>query len=112
MTQAKTLANEGKFDEAIRPPERRCASGIRDDPIVQRIDAEIAAALFAKGADLAALAKPAEALEVFRSIVRDYPDHRVGHAGRAPRAGHDPGHGQSAGEPGGARAGDGACTSR
>jgi len=72
MTQAKTLANGGKIDEAIRLMkglrERR-----RDDPIVQRIDAEIAAALFAKGADLAALSKPAEALDVFRSIVRDYP---------------------------------------
>ena len=45
----------------------------RDDPIVQRIDAEIAAAIFAKGADLAAHAKPAEALEVYRSILRDYP---------------------------------------
>jgi formylglycine-generating enzyme required for sulfatase activity/TolA-binding protein len=72
MTQAKALVNGGKIDEAIR-----LMNGLREryrnDPIVQRIDAEIAAALFAKGADLAALSKPAEALDVFRSIVRDYP---------------------------------------
>ena len=72
MAQAKALANDGKIDEAIRLM-KELREQYRNDPIVQRIDAEIAAALFVKGADLAALAKPAEALEVFRSIVRDYP---------------------------------------
>jgi formylglycine-generating enzyme required for sulfatase activity/tRNA A-37 threonylcarbamoyl transferase component Bud32 len=72
MTQAKTLANGGKMDEAIRL-WKGVRERYRDDPIVQRIDAEIAAALFAKGTDLAALSKPAEALDIFRSIVRDYP---------------------------------------
>jgi formylglycine-generating enzyme required for sulfatase activity len=72
MTQAKALANGGKMDEAIRL-WKGLRERYRDDPIVARIDAEIAAALFAKGADLAALSKPAEALDVFRSIVRDYP---------------------------------------
>ena len=72
MAQAKALANDGKIDEAIRLM-KELRERYRDDPIVARIDPEIAAALFAKGADLAALAKPAETLEVFRSILRDYP---------------------------------------
>ena len=72
MSQAKALANDGKFDEAVRLM-KELRERHRDEPVVERMDAEIAAALFAKGANLAALAKPAEALEVFRSIVRDYP---------------------------------------
>jgi len=70
--RAKALASDGKFDEAVgllKDLHDRYAG----DPIAQRLDAEIAAALFAKGADLAANSHPAEALDVFRSIVRDYP---------------------------------------
>ncbi len=72
MKQVKTLADAGKFDEAIRRL-KDLRERYRDDPIVQRIDAEIAGAMLLKGADLAANAKPAEALEVYRSILRDYP---------------------------------------
>ena len=72
VAQAKALANGGKIDEAIRLL-KGLRERYRDDPIVQRIDAEIAAALFVKAADLAALAKPAEALALYRSILRDYP---------------------------------------
>jgi formylglycine-generating enzyme required for sulfatase activity/TolA-binding protein len=71
--QAKALTNAGKFDEAVRLM-RELREQYSDDPIVERIDAEIAAALLVKAANLAALSKPGEALEVYRSIVRDYPE--------------------------------------
>jgi formylglycine-generating enzyme required for sulfatase activity len=82
MAQAKALTNAGKFDEAIR-----LMKDLREqysaDPIVQRIDSEIAATLLVKAANLAALSKPGEALEVYRSIVRDYPETESGmRAGR------------------------------
>jgi formylglycine-generating enzyme required for sulfatase activity len=72
MAQVKALAEEGKFDEAIRRM-KELRERYRDDPIALRIDAEIAGVMLVKGADLAANSKPAEALEVYRSILRDYP---------------------------------------
>ncbi len=72
MKQVKPLAEAGKFDEAIRRL-KELRERLRDDPIVQRIDVEIAGAMLLEGADLAASSKPAEALEVYRSILRDYP---------------------------------------
>jgi formylglycine-generating enzyme required for sulfatase activity/TolA-binding protein/tRNA A-37 threonylcarbamoyl transferase component Bud32 len=72
MTRVKALADDGKFNEAIRLL-KELRERYRDDPIAQRIDVEIAGAMLAQGASLAALSKPDEALAVYRSILRDYP---------------------------------------